>query len=196
MRRWLLISDHVHVVEDGLRAAILSDRRTIGLRAERLAEIVAAVGPLWHEGHRAGLVSRPCQRAVEAGAKPPAQRSRIVLECADGHSTMEVSQWLRIAPQTVRTWRGRFLGNGPEGLSGEPRPGVPRTITDADVERVMVKTLEETKERDTLVDEVDGGSDRDVAVDGLADLAGVRAGPAPFADVQAVDGSAVHRQSP
>jgi len=30
-----------------------------------------------------------------------------------------------------------------EGLSDEPRPGAARTITDEQVERVVVKTLEE-----------------------------------------------------
>ncbi len=72
-----------------------------------------------------------------------AQRSRIVLECADGHSIMEVSRLLRVTADTVRTWRRRFLERGLDGLSDEPRPGVPRKITDADVERVIVKTLEE-----------------------------------------------------
>ncbi|MFD5661496.1 IS630 family transposase [Streptomyces hirsutus] len=71
------------------------------------------------------------------------QRSRIVLECAEGHSIMEVSRRLGIAPDTARTWRRRFLERGLDGLSDEPRPGVPRKITDADVERVIVKTLEE-----------------------------------------------------
>ncbi|WP_331740116.1 helix-turn-helix domain-containing protein (plasmid) [Streptomyces sp. NBC_00015] len=33
------------------------------------------------------------------------QRSRIVLECAEGHSIMEASRRLRIAPDTVHTWR-------------------------------------------------------------------------------------------
>jgi transposase len=56
---------------------------------------------------------------------------------------MEVSRRLGIAPDTVRTWRRRFLERGPDGLCDEPRPGVPRKITDADVERVIVKTLEE-----------------------------------------------------
>src|SRR5579884_4081413 len=90
------------------------------------------------------------QRAVLEGwvrrrttAQALAQRSRIVLECADGHSIMEVSRRLRVTPDTVRTWRRRFLERGLEGLSDEPRPGVPRKITDADVERVIVKTLEE-----------------------------------------------------
>ncbi|MBB4981687.1 transposase [Streptomyces sp. SFB5A] len=73
-----------------------------------------------------------------------AQRSRIVLECAEGHSIMEVSRRLRIAPDTVRTWRRRFIERGLDGLCDDPRPGVPRKITDADVERVIVKTLEET----------------------------------------------------
>lgn len=71
------------------------------------------------------------------------QRSRIVLECADGRSILEVSRRLRIAPDTVRTWRRRFLERDLEGLCDGPRPGVPRKITDADVERVIVKTLEE-----------------------------------------------------
>ncbi len=70
-------------------------------------------------------------------------RSRIVLECAEGLSIMEVSRRLRIAADTVRKWRRRFLEHGPDGLCDEPRPGGPRKITDADVERVIVKTLEE-----------------------------------------------------
>ncbi|MER5995766.1 IS630 family transposase [Streptomyces viridosporus] len=90
------------------------------------------------------------QRAVLEGwvrrrstAQALAQRSRIVLECAEGHSIMEVSRRLQVSPDTVRTWRRRFLERGLDGLSDEPRPGVPRKITDADVERVIVKTLEE-----------------------------------------------------
>lgn len=34
-----------------------------------IAELVAEVGPLWHERHQAGLASRPRRRAVGAGAK-------------------------------------------------------------------------------------------------------------------------------
>ncbi|MFJ8719573.1 helix-turn-helix domain-containing protein [Streptomyces violaceus] len=90
------------------------------------------------------------QRAVLEGwgrrrttAQALAQRSRIVLECADGHSITEVSRRLRVTADTVRTWRRRFIERGLDGLSDEPRPGVPRKITDADVERVIVKTLEE-----------------------------------------------------
>lgn len=56
---------------------------------------------------------------------------------------MEVSRRLRVSPDTVRTRRRRFLERGLDGLCDDPRPGVPRKITDADVERVIVKTLEE-----------------------------------------------------
>ncbi|GAB2580174.1 hypothetical protein GCM10027168_11270 [Streptomyces capparidis] len=47
-------------------------------------------------------------------------------------------------------------------MCGDPRPGVPRKITDADVERVIVKTLEggDAEERDPLVDEVVGRGQR------------------------------------
>ncbi|MFI1035170.1 helix-turn-helix domain-containing protein [Streptomyces sp. NPDC020951] len=75
------------------------------------------------------------QRRRRTTAQALAQRSRIVLECAEGHSIMEVSRRLRIAPDTVRTWRRRFIERGLDGLCDDPRPGVPRKITDADVER-------------------------------------------------------------
>src|SRR5437879_10430236 len=43
-------------------------------------------------------------------------------------------------------WRAPFLARWLDGLGDEPRPGVPRTITDAQVEEVVVRTLEETPE--------------------------------------------------
>ncbi|MGW2216498.1 IS630 family transposase [Nonomuraea sp. NPDC001684] len=39
--------------------------------------------------------------------------------------------------------RSRFLAHRLDGLSDEPRPGVPRTITDVQGEEVVVRTLEE-----------------------------------------------------
>lgn len=50
-------------------------------------------------------------------AQSLAQRSRIVLECAEGHSIMEVSRRLGVTADTVRTWRRRFLERGLDGLS-------------------------------------------------------------------------------
>ncbi|MCD2469495.1 transposase [Streptomyces sp. MBT42] len=48
---------------------IISNRRITGLSADVIAELVAEVGPLWHERHQAKLTSRPRKRAVGAGAK-------------------------------------------------------------------------------------------------------------------------------
>ena len=54
---------------------------------------------------------------------------------------------------TVGRWRGRFARQGLDGLHDEPRPGKPRSISDEDVERVIVKTLGgAAEERDALVD--------------------------------------------
>ena len=47
------------------------------------------------------------------------------------------------SPGTVGRWRGRFARRGFDGLHDEPRPGKLRTISDGQVERVVVKTLEE-----------------------------------------------------
>ncbi len=44
---------------------------------------------------------------------------------------------------TVGKWRRRFAQRRLDGLSDEPRPGAPRTISDAQIEAVIVKTLEE-----------------------------------------------------
>ncbi len=73
-----------------------------------------------------------------------ALRCRIVLACAQGLSNVAVGEQLGVHPVTVAKWRRRFAARRLEGLADEPRPGVPRTITDAQVEQVIVKTLEET----------------------------------------------------
>src|SRR6266550_2942518 len=75
-----------------------------------------------------------------------ALRARIVLACADGHSNTAVAARLRVSRTTVRKWRDRFLARRLDGLGDEPRPGVPRTISDAQVEEVVVRTLEEVPE--------------------------------------------------
>jgi transposase len=46
----------------------------------------------------------------------------------------------------VGRWRNRFAADRFAGLSDEARPGHPRTITDAQVEEVVVRTLEEVPE--------------------------------------------------
>ena len=73
-----------------------------------------------------------------------ALRCRIVLAAADGESSKEIAARLGCNASTVGRWRGRFARMGLDGLHDEQRPGQPRKITDDDVERVIVKTLEET----------------------------------------------------
>jgi len=77
-------------------------------------------------------------------AQALALRCRIVLAAAGGATNQEIAAELRCHPTTVGKWRNRFAELGVDGLHDEPRPGKPRTISDDDVERVIVKTLEET----------------------------------------------------
>src|ERR687884_67853 len=73
-----------------------------------------------------------------------ALRCRIVLACAEGASNAEVGQRLGISRPTLTKWRSRFVARRLEGLADEPRPGAARTITDEQVEQVLVVTLETT----------------------------------------------------
>src|SRR5512137_1521445 len=78
-----------------------------------------------------------------------ARRARIILACADGLTNTAVARRLRVAPGTVCKWRQRFVEQRVDGLLDEPRPGTPRCITDAQVEAVIVKTLESTPRGET-----------------------------------------------
>jgi transposase len=82
-------------------------------------------------------------------AQNAALRARIVLLCADGHDNGSVAERLSITRQTVGKWRERFLTHRLEGLLDEPRPGAPRTIAEAAVEDVVVRTLESTPKGQT-----------------------------------------------
>ena len=77
-------------------------------------------------------------------AQALALRCKLVLACAKGATNNEVADRFDVNPATVSKWRARFVARRLDGLADEPRPGAPRTISDEDVERVIVKTLEET----------------------------------------------------
>src|SRR6266513_1882881 len=73
-----------------------------------------------------------------------ARRARIILACAEGTDSKVVAHRVHVTPATVGKWRGRFITHRLDGLYDEPRPGAKRTITDDQVEHVIVRTLETT----------------------------------------------------
>jgi transposase len=75
-------------------------------------------------------------------AQALALRARIVLACAEGGQNTEVAARLGIDRTTVGKWRRRFIEQRLDGLHDEPRSGAPRTIEDARIEAVIVRTLE------------------------------------------------------
>ena len=75
-------------------------------------------------------------------AQTLAQRARLKLACAQGYSNNDVSAQVGLCGQSVGKWGRRFLDRRLDGLLDETRPGAPRKIADADVERVVTLTLE------------------------------------------------------
>jgi transposase len=91
------------------------------------------------ESERAELQARLRRRKVARG---DALRAEIVLLAAEGLSNLAITERLGVARMTVATWRGRFAERRLDGLADEPRPGAPRTVTDAKVAEVVTATLE------------------------------------------------------
>jgi transposase len=73
-----------------------------------------------------------------------ARRARVVLGCAEGLDNKAVAKKSRCSLGMVGKWRARFLKARLAGLYDEPRPGAPRTISDDQVEKVVIQTLEST----------------------------------------------------
>jgi len=78
-----------------------------------------------------------------------ARRARVVLACAEGIDNKAVARKLRCSLGMVGKWRARFLKTRLEGLYDEPRPGAPRQVSDAQVEQVVIQTLESTPRAET-----------------------------------------------
>ena len=53
-------------------------------------------------------------------AQALAQRARVVLSCAGGHSNLDVAREQGVTRQMVGRWRQRFLAKGVNGLLDEP----------------------------------------------------------------------------
>jgi transposase len=82
-------------------------------------------------------------------AQALAQRSRIVLLAAEGLKNTEIAKRVGVSRNMAATWRSRFAEHRLDGLTDEPRPGRPRTITDEQVDEVITKTLELTPKHAT-----------------------------------------------
>src|SRR6516165_10149688 len=78
-----------------------------------------------------------------------ARRARVVLACAEGLDNKIVARKVRVSLGMVGKWRSRFLRARLEGLFDEPRPGAPRKVSDAEVERIVIQTLESTPRGET-----------------------------------------------
>ncbi|MDQ7078370.1 MAG: IS630 family transposase [Robiginitomaculum sp.] len=71
-------------------------------------------------------------------------RCRMILLCADGLPSKEVASTMGVHEHTVGKWRRRFVRDRVQGLSDEYRPGRPRTVSDAQVAKVIERTLHST----------------------------------------------------
>src|SRR5882762_5820062 len=91
------------------------------------------------ENEREELRSLAARRST---AQALALRARIVLACAAGTQNKEVAARLQVDRATVGKWRRRFVEHRLDGLRDEARSGAPRTIEDARIEAVIVRTLE------------------------------------------------------
>lgn len=92
-----------------------------------------------NEQEHGQLLSWSRRRTSAAGL---AMRSKIVLAAAEGGTNTEIAARLGVSRPTVTTWRNRFAQHRLDGLVDEPRPGRPRTVTDAQVEQLITATLE------------------------------------------------------
>jgi transposase len=91
------------------------------------------------EAERVELVALASRRST---AQALALRARIVLACASGERNKAVAARLGLDRQTVGKWRQRFVEQRLDGLRDEPHSGAPRTVDDARIEAVIVRTLE------------------------------------------------------
>jgi len=85
------------------------------------------------------------QRLVRRPSTPQglATRCKVVLLDEEGLTYAAIGAKLDMREQTVLKWRKRFLTHRLAGLKDKPRPGVKRTITDAQIAEVVRMTLED-----------------------------------------------------
>src|ERR1700674_5084468 len=75
-------------------------------------------------------------------AQALSMRARIILRASEGLTATAIATETHACIQTVSKWWRRFDERGLDGLLDEPRPGQPRKLSDAQIEQVIVRTLE------------------------------------------------------
>ena len=103
--------------------------------------------PLELTGEEREQLARWVRRAKSSQAL--ALRCRIILACGEGLDNKTVAEQVGCSQNTVSKWRARFLEARLDGLTDDPRPGRPATVTASQVEDVVVATLESTPENAT-----------------------------------------------
>jgi transposase len=126
LRRWFVLT----YMEVGMRTRRHNGGRRTGRRKAPLSLTSDEQARLTSVAHRS------------RSAAALARRARIILACAEGIDSKVVARRRHVTPGTVCKWRGRFVRDRLEGLYDEPRPGAKRTITDDQVEAVVIRTLE------------------------------------------------------
>ena len=88
--------------------------------------------------------ARPCRIGLDVRSRRKRwQGERMILLCAEGNTNTAVAGKLDVRIQTVGKWRQRCVDRRLDGWLDE-RPGTPRKLSDAEVERVLTMTLEAT----------------------------------------------------
>lgn len=91
-------------------------------------------------------------RRIAAGRRTPvrdAQRARIVLAAAEGHSNEAIAEREGLGRLSVALWRKRFAGERLEGLQDRPRLGKRRVYTESDILRVIETACTQKPEGET-----------------------------------------------
>jgi len=148
------------------------------------------------------LVPAERQQLLEWTRRPKtaqalALRACIVLLSAEGRNNTEVARRVRVTLATVGKWRKRFLLLRLDGLLDEPHPGTRRRLSDAEVERVLARTLgKPIARRHPLVHALSGPRGWAEPEQHQPHLARLFPAAAPQPSFQTESRSAVHRQSP
>jgi transposase len=91
-------------------------------------------------------------RRVAVGRRTPvrdAQRARIILAAAEGHSNEAIAESEGMSRLSVGLWRKRFASERLPGLRDRPRAGKPRTYTETDILKVIETACTQKPEGET-----------------------------------------------